>query len=279
MPGCYVAVVTAVFSPGRLLVVGSFPPVLGPPSDATVAVVRRAWASGADVVTAAPRAAGADLVARVYGPLAGARLEAVRRAAGTPGGLVLGLQDGIPLLPSRRQTSSEVAAGGTLAVGPSGVTGWRRGADRLVALATIRSLARVLGRFESVTLLLSGPTGLSPADARPLVARADHVLVTAAGEAEARRLGVPSALVQNLEVSSATVAAPGVTPYGPPEVALRDRPLWVLGVVARRVLGRRFPYYRVHTIETARKVRRLVRRTLRRYPRLDSSARRLLRRE
>jgi hypothetical protein len=259
MPGCYVAGVTAAFSPGRLLVVGSFPPVLGPPSDAAVAVVRRAWASGADVVTAAPRAAGADLVARVYGPLAGPRLEAVRRAAGTPGRLVLGLQDGIPLLLSSGQRSPVV--------------------DRLVALVTIRSLVRALDRFESVTLVLSGPTGLSPADARPLVARADQVLVTAAGEAEARRLGVPSVLVQTLEVPSATVAAAGVTPYGPPEVALRDRPLWVLGVVARRVLGRRFPYYRVHTIETARKVRRLVRRTLRRSPRLDSSARRLLRRE
>ena len=41
----------------KSLVVGSYPPVPGPPAAATVAAVRRAWAAGREVVVVSPRPA------------------------------------------------------------------------------------------------------------------------------------------------------------------------------------------------------------------------------
>jgi hypothetical protein len=231
------------FAPGRVLVFGSQAPVTGPESDVATAVIRRAWEAGADVVTASPRASAADLVARITGPLAGYRLERVHRAAGGPESLVLCLDGGL-LAPTERAVSVP-----------------RRVLDQANVVAAVLTLRRALRSFDHVSLALSGPTGLDRALLRPLWSLVDIVVVGPGGVAEAVRLGLSGKPTEHLDVAGTSAGVDGVTVVGPPEVATRDRAVWLLGLLGRRVLGRRFPYYRVHTIETARKLRRVARRS------------------
>jgi hypothetical protein len=232
---------------GRTLVFGSFPPVPGPASDATVAILRQTWASGTEAVSVSPRAAAADHAARVSGPLAGRRLTAVRELAGGPTRLILGLEDGVPVSASSVSSSR-----------------WRKGWDAGLGLLALRGLLPALRRFDHVTLVISGPTGVARLLLRSLWAHADVVLVTAGGAAEAVRLRVPPALVEHVEVPAHSAAAPGVSALGPPEVLARDVPLWLVGRVGRKVLGDRFYACRFLAVRIVRKVQRTIRPAARR---------------
>ena len=62
-----------------LVVVGSYPPVPGPATAATLGAVRRGWDAGSSVQVVSYRSGAAPISVPVTGPLAGWRLEHVRR--------------------------------------------------------------------------------------------------------------------------------------------------------------------------------------------------------
>jgi hypothetical protein len=221
----------------EVLVVGSFPPVGGSASSASLAAVRRAWAAGDEVVTASLRPGAADLVARVAGPMAGWHLERARQAAGELPRLVLGLEPG------------QLAA--TEAVGAA-----RQMIDLAEAAVSVLGLGRTLGRFDHVTVLLTGPLGLPAPLLKVLWRHVGAVIVPTGSEALATSQRVPTSLITAVEAYPLSPAMPGVTPVGPREVLPRDLPVVVLGVVGRRLLGERFYQLRFQTIRVARRVKR-----------------------
>lgn len=79
-----------------MLVVGSYPPVPVPGAPVTLAQVRREWAADRDVTVVSPRLSAAHLAVPVAGPLAGRRLDNVRRLTGADH-LVLVVEDGFPV--------------------------------------------------------------------------------------------------------------------------------------------------------------------------------------
>ena len=128
------------------VIIGSFPPIPLPASGATVAEVRRSWESGATVTVVSPRLSAADLAVPVAGPLAGRRLENVRRHTGATR-LVLVAEPGVPV-----------------PVGPA----WLQ---RL----TVAALARAMRRFTEVRIVRVGDLGLSDRTWRTLTAGAAEV--------------------------------------------------------------------------------------------------------
>jgi len=133
-----------------VLVVGSYPPIPVPGAPVTVAEVRRVWAEGGEVTVVAPRLSASHLAVPIWGPLAGRRLDNVRRHTGARR-LVLVVEDGFPF--------------------PAG--------RRLRQMATAAVLVRALARFEHVRLVRAGPvTGLwGPAWARVAAAATEVVTV------------------------------------------------------------------------------------------------------
>ncbi len=115
------------------MVVGSYPPVPGPGTAATLAAVRRAWERNCDVRMVGYRTGAAPLSVPIVGPLAGRRLEQARRHLGYPPELVLCLQPGVPF--------SDLAAAGQL--------------------ATAAGLAVAMARFDAVTAVVTGDLGIS----------------------------------------------------------------------------------------------------------------------
>lgn len=223
-----------------VLVVGSFPPVAGPASEASLAAVRRSWADGDDVVTASLRPGAADLVARVAGPAAGWCLRRAQAAAGRPSKLVLGLtrtQFGLVTDPGRRRA-------------------WHRLVDPAAVAASVFGLTRALDRFDHVTVLLSGPLGLPAPLRRSLWRHVDVVVVDVPGGAMAQGEGVPAAKVQTVEAYRASHPTSGVTLLGPREVLPRDVPLVLVGVLGRRLLGEHFLQIRSQAIRVARRAKR-----------------------
>lgn len=97
--------------PNRILVAGSYPPVPGEAAAATVAAVRRAWASGAEAVVAAPRPSAASYVLSRVGSGLGAELVRLGRRE-TCNELALCIEPGWPFLPDRRPgpTAAALAA-------------------------------------------------------------------------------------------------------------------------------------------------------------------------
>jgi hypothetical protein len=130
-----------------VLVVGSYPPVPRPGSQATLAAVRRAWADGSDVRVVSPRPSAAHLAVPVVGVLAGHRLTALRQLTGAST-LVLVAEAGLPV--SR---------------GP-----------RAVQELTVRGVARAFGGFDRVTVVRAGPLGIPAEIETRLVAGADDVI-------------------------------------------------------------------------------------------------------
>jgi hypothetical protein len=242
--------------PGVLLV-GSFPPVGGPASAASIAALRRAWAEGDEVVTASLRAGTGDLVARVAGPLAGWRLERARRAAGRPPRLILGLscgQFGLDLPQSSLDES-----------GPSGDpvqegvgTSVRRVAGVGVAALSVAGLVVSLGRFEQVTVLLTGPLGLPRPLRRLLWRPVDTVVVEAGGEGAAIAEGVPADRLRSVEPYQGPSRQAGVSLLGPPEVLPRDLVMVAAGALGRRLLGRHFLLVRSEVIRAGRRAQRAL---------------------
>lgn len=215
-----------------VLLVGSFPPVGGTATAASLAALRRAWDAGDQVVTASLRAGAADHVARVAGLLAGRRLAQARAAAGAPGELVLGLD------PAQLGTG----ASAVLAVG---------------------SLAPVLRRFSRVSVLWTAPLALPAPAAWALWGLVDTVMVETGREAQAVASGVPKKKIRLVTVEPGPPLEEGVSLLGPPEVLPKDIPLVVAGVVGRKLLGRHFLRVRAEVIRVARLVRGVVRRVRR----------------
>jgi len=250
-------------SPARrpLLVVGSYPPVPGEAAAATVAAVRRAWAEGDEVIVVSPRPSAADLAVPVAGVLAGRRLGNVHRLAGEVRGVVLGIEPGVPV--------------------PRAPTG-RAGLDEAVQRATVRGLCGALASFDSVTLLVSGDPGVRPALLAPLWGMAREVVVASPEAAGLLRdvYGVPPALVSVRAIPPVVPAgvtsvlgsgAADVTPLGPAETTLRDRPRQAVGIAGRAALGPRYPAVRLWFVVHLRDARTALRRRARaRLPRRRS---------
>jgi hypothetical protein len=248
-----------------VLVVGSFPPVWGAGSAATLAAVRRAWASGERVVTAALRPAGADLVAPVAGLAAGLRLERARVRAGRPARLVLGLEPGMlgPGLVGAEDRSSPApqprspAGKPDFVVSPAAGT-VRRAAGLVRAAGSVAGLVRALDRFDRVTVLLSEPLDLPPRLRAVLWRHVDEAVLQARDQTLAAAAGLPSALVTVVDDYPMRPAYPGVSILGPAEVLPGRRPLVLAGRLGRRLLGEQFDPLRAEVIRLASHARRRV---------------------
>ena len=129
-----------------VVIIGSYPPMPGPATAATLAAVRRAWDQGSTVRVVSYRHGAADLTVPVAGALAGRRLEQVRRHYGGPPAVVLVLQAGAPFNDLRASQQ----------------------------LATAMGLALALRRFRRATLVVGEDPGL--------LAPCFWVLAEAAGE-------------------------------------------------------------------------------------------------
>jgi len=86
----------------------------GPATAATLAAVRRAWDEGLSVRVVSFRPGAADIFVPVAGPLAGWRLEHVRRHYGNPPQVVLVLEAGVPF--NDRRYTRQWATAASLAV-------------------------------------------------------------------------------------------------------------------------------------------------------------------
>ena len=149
----------------------------GPATAATLAAVRRAWGMGADVRVVSYRTGAADITVPVTGPLAGWRLEHVRKHFAGPAEVVLGLQRGVPFSDPR----------------PAG------------QVATALGLAVSMRRFRRATLLVGEDPEVLPACLRILATAADRIVVGTAEEA--------SWLVRQYRLKPAAVAVEAVEPY------------------------------------------------------------------
>ena len=140
-----------------VVIVGSYPPMPGPATAATLAAVRRAWDEGATVRVVSYRTGAADISVPVAGPLAGWRLEQVRRHYAGPARVVLVVQSGVPFSDLRYSQQVATAAG----------------------------LALALSRFSRATLIVGEDPGLAPACFKVLAAAVDEVVVgTESGASE-----------------------------------------------------------------------------------------------
>jgi hypothetical protein len=156
------------------VLVGSYPPFPGPASAASVAAVKREWDAGRSVVTASYRTGAAKFTVPVAGPLAGWRLEQLRRVVGGPPRIVLGVLPGAPFVPDRRPL-----------------------VERLSHLATATGLRLALRRFSDVTILVTGEPGVGAESWRVLRPAATRFIVSEHGEAAAlsRLAGVQAEVV------------------------------------------------------------------------------------
>lgn len=136
---------------GRVLVVGSYPPIPVPGAAASVAEVQRAWAAGYEVTVAAPRLSAAHYALPVAGLVAGRRLANLRRVTRSTR-LVLVVEDGFPL--SHRSPVLQVA--------------------------TAALLARAMRSFDHVRVVRAGQPNLQPPAWTRLAAVADETVDVAA---------------------------------------------------------------------------------------------------
>ena len=152
-----------------VVVVGSYPPLPGPATEATVSAVKRAWDGGSSVGTASYRTGAAAMAVPVAGPWAGWRLEQVRRHFGGPADLVLTVQRGVPF--SDRRVRAQ--------------------------LATAVGLAVALRRFRRVTLIVAEDPQVMPALLRVVVYSARRCTVTseAAAGSLVQRYGLRPGMV------------------------------------------------------------------------------------
>lgn len=118
----------------------------GPGTAATLGAVRRAWQDGQSVAMVSYRTGAAPLVVPVAGPLAGWRLEQVRKHFGGPARVCLSVQRGVPFSDPRPWARWATAAGLALALRRFGqatvVMGEDPGAGRLGMMLLSRAGAR-----------------------------------------------------------------------------------------------------------------------------------------
>jgi hypothetical protein len=213
-----------------VVVIGSYPPLPGPATAATLAAVRRAWDAGQDVRVVSYRTGAADITVPVTGPLAGWRLEHVRQHFGGPPEVVLGLQRGVPFSDPRLSRQ----------------------------LATASGLAVALQRFRRATLLVGEDPEVQPAALRILSAAVERLVVATPEEAGAlaKQYGLKPAAVavervepypriaDNVELATAGLYSPGagasLTVVQLPATTLADR----ARARVRRSWGRAAPWSR-----------------------------------
>lgn len=213
-----------------VVVIGSYPPLPGPATAATLAAVRRAFAEGKTVRVVSYRKGAADATVPVAGPLAGRRLEQVRKLFAGPPEVVLGLQRGVPFSDP----------------GPS------------QQIATALGLAIGMRRFRRATVLVGEDPEVLPVCFRILASAAERFVVATPEEAarlvEQYRLRPAAVGVETVEpfprfpdgVEPATAglyspgAGAGLTVVQLPTTALSDR----ARAGARRALGRAAPWLR-----------------------------------
>ncbi len=227
----------------RVLVAGSYPPVPGAASAATLAAVRRALADGNQVEVVSPRPSAAHRTARIKGARAGWVLAQEGRRARTPA-LVLSIERGMPISPragpARRRSQALLLAWGfkafmhvTLVV-----------ADGVMDAATLRVLCRsaheVVVPDERGRLAMIHDLGL-PAE----MLRVDGRFWGRRSPAPSPSSGgsqnfPPQAVIRQRAavLRQAEEAPTGVSPYGPPDWAWYEQPRRFAGVAARRLLGR-----------------------------------------
>jgi hypothetical protein len=115
------------------LVAGSYPPIPRPATGATVDAVKREWEQGHEVVVVSPRPSAAHFAVPLAGPLAGRRLDNVRRHSGATR-LVFCAEPGLPF---------ERAASGMAA--------------RWIQRWGATQLAQAMGRFDHAVLVVTDP--------------------------------------------------------------------------------------------------------------------------
>lgn len=220
----------------RALVAGSYPPVPGAPAAATVAAVRRAWAAGLEVVVVSPRPSAAPYVIPLAGAAVGRELAKLRLAYACDEA-VLCLEPGWPFGGRARQLP------GT----GSGTTARRSGRN---AGRTARALAAALSGFARAELVVTGDLGVSPGVLALLWPAVE--LVTASSDAVATQLRAGGApVVRSVEPFAGAGLPPPtgevlVSPLEPAELLIVARGRRFLGVVARKLLGRRAPSVRLY---------------------------------
>ena len=175
-----------------LVVVGSYPPMPGPATAAALAAVRRAWDEGLTVRVVSWRPGAADISVPVAGPLAGWRLEQVRRHYGYPAHVVLVLQAGVPF--SDRRPSRQAA--------------------------TALSLAVALRRFQRSTLVVGEDPKLFPACFRAVANAAGEVVV------DSETAAVKLSERYNMQVGAFSVEEAEPYPYLPSRVEPEARGLY-----------------------------------------------------
>ena len=218
-------------TPNRWLVVGSYPPVPGPAAGATVAAVRRAWASGAEVVVVSPRPSAAPYVLRsARGRAVSRRLVRLGQQHGC-GTLVLGLERGWPTLGRAR-------AGGEV-------------------------LGAALSRFGTAELLVTGELGLAIEELGSLWRAAAVVTVTSGGALAAPELAARLEAAGARQVRCAApdpgtllVSWASVGPTEPGDLLVSARARRALGAAARKVLGPRAPAVRAQLARLVATLRR-----------------------
>ncbi len=197
----------------------------GPATAATIAAVRRAWDAGEEVQVVSYRTGAARLTVPVTGPLAGWRLEQVRRHFGGPAQVVLGLQSGVPFS----------------SAGP------------LEQLATALGLAVAMRRFRRATLLVGEDPAVSPACMRALAHSVDQISVASREDADrlVERYGALRGIVTVQEVDPYPMLPEGAGPvseglYGPDgarNLTVVELPTTTLAQRARSRLGLRKSLY------------------------------------
>jgi hypothetical protein len=160
-----------------VVVIGSYPPLPGPATAATLAAVRRAWDAGLDVRVVSYRTGAADIAVPVVGPLAGRRVDQIRQLFANPAEVVLGLQRGVPFADPRPSQQMATAVG----------------------------LAAALRRFRRATLLVGEDPEVMPACFRILASAVERFVVASPDDA--------SGLAKQYRLKPAMVVVEAVEPY------------------------------------------------------------------
>lgn len=223
----------------RFLVAGSYPPLPGEASAATLGAVRRAWQGGAGaVVVASPRPSAAHHVLS-GGKSLGRQLTALRRREACDA-VVLCVQPGWPVWP-RRGGSRRAARG--LA---NSLLGFAHA--EAVVTGTPSDLGPELDALGPVWPAVHRLTASNDQLGAELVARA-----TSAGRAVTVEVIEPSGSVT--AAASADGASPPPGPLEPGELLLATRARRALGRAFRKVLGRHAPAVRVYVEKQLRRRR------------------------
>lgn len=220
---------TSVAPVARRLVVGTYPPVPGPASAATLAAVRRGWASGREVVVASPRPSAAQEVVPVGGPAVGGAIAKLGRRLGCTE-LVVCLEPAWPFAPR------------------PGTTG-TRSADRVGR--AVQAMAEAMSEFDRAELVVTGEIGLAPslfcllwpAVEKVWVSSADQLALLGALQAPDVELAVPAPVPYSLS---------GVGALEPGALLLVSRTRRQLGALSRAVLGSKAPVVRARLSRAAR---------------------------